>query len=172
MSVESKALASVEEYLHTSYRPDCDYVDGEIVERNVGEKGHGKCQGHIYAWFLGRSAKLKIYLFIEQRLQVGPTRFQVPDVCVVLGREPAEQIFHAPPFIVIEILSPTDRIRTMQKRVDDYLKFGVPYVWVIDPQERRAFLHTREGSVESKDLILRTENPEIILPLAEIFSAL
>src|SRR5579875_879313 len=26
---------SVEEYLSTSYRPDCDYVDGEIEERNL-----------------------------------------------------------------------------------------------------------------------------------------
>ncbi len=31
------ALVSVDEYLRTSYRPDCDYVDGILVERNVGE---------------------------------------------------------------------------------------------------------------------------------------
>ena len=30
-------LVSVEEYLHTSYQPDCDYVDGEVQERNLGE---------------------------------------------------------------------------------------------------------------------------------------
>ena len=30
----------MEEYLATSYRPDCDYVDGEIEERNLGEKEH------------------------------------------------------------------------------------------------------------------------------------
>ena len=29
---------SVEEYLHTSYRPDCDYVDGEVQERNLGNE--------------------------------------------------------------------------------------------------------------------------------------
>jgi hypothetical protein len=34
----SAAIAiSVTEYLNASYRPDCDYVDGELVERNVGE---------------------------------------------------------------------------------------------------------------------------------------
>lgn len=26
---------SVEEYLHTVYRPDCDYVDGVVEERNL-----------------------------------------------------------------------------------------------------------------------------------------
>jgi hypothetical protein len=29
-------FVSVEEYLHTSYQPDCDYVDGEVLERNLG----------------------------------------------------------------------------------------------------------------------------------------
>ena len=34
----------VEEYLSTSYRPDRDYVDGEIEERNLGEKEHSILQ--------------------------------------------------------------------------------------------------------------------------------
>lgn len=33
-------LIPVEEYLSTAYRPDCDYVDGEVLERNVGETPH------------------------------------------------------------------------------------------------------------------------------------
>jgi len=28
---------SVEEYLHTVYEPDMDYVDGVLEDRNVGE---------------------------------------------------------------------------------------------------------------------------------------
>ena len=32
----------VSEYLATTYRPDCDYVDGEIQERNLGEYDHGR----------------------------------------------------------------------------------------------------------------------------------
>ncbi|HWZ34412.1 MAG TPA: hypothetical protein VNX18_23900 [Bryobacteraceae bacterium] len=31
---------SVAEYLATSYRPDCDYIDGHIEERNLGEWDH------------------------------------------------------------------------------------------------------------------------------------
>ena len=33
-------LASVNEYLSTSYHPDCEYIDGVILERNVGERDH------------------------------------------------------------------------------------------------------------------------------------
>ena len=36
---------SVEEYLHTAYRPDCDYVDGVVEERNLGERDHSWIQG-------------------------------------------------------------------------------------------------------------------------------
>jgi len=52
------------------------------------------------------------------------------------------QIFTEPPFLCIEILSPSDRLTEMQDRIDDYLSFGARYVWVIDPQTRRAYIST------------------------------
>ena len=140
--------------------------------RNVGERDHSICQGLIYAYLLARREQWGVYPLIELRTQVQRTRFRVPDVCVFLGGPPAEQIPTRSPFIAIEILSPEDRVSVMEKRIADYLTFGVRYVWVIDPQERRAFVHTAEGRVESKDLVLRTDNPEVVLPLQEIFAAL
>jgi len=35
---------SVEEYLSTGYEPDCEYDDGVIVERNLGEFEHSFLQ--------------------------------------------------------------------------------------------------------------------------------
>ena len=32
------------EYLATSYRPDREYVDGAVVERNLGEHDHSRLQ--------------------------------------------------------------------------------------------------------------------------------
>jgi Uma2 family endonuclease len=168
----SRTLVSVEEYLHTSYDPDCDYVDGEIVERNVGETDHSDCQGRIYAYFLNRSQQLRIYPLVEERVQVSRARFRIPDVCIVLGSRPAEQILTTPPLLCIEILSKDDRMSEMQERISDYLQFGVSYVWVVDPRTRRAWVYTKDGCHEAKDSILRTETPEIELPLPEIFQAL
>ncbi len=37
-------FVSVEEYLRTSYGPDCEYVDGRIEERNLGELEHSILQ--------------------------------------------------------------------------------------------------------------------------------
>lgn len=162
---------SVEEYLNTPYRPDRDFVDGEVIERNVGERLHAECALEIALYFK-LHPELNIHVFNEWRMQVQATRFRVPDVALVIGAKPKERILTRPPFVAIEILSPEDRVITMRDRIDDYLGFGVRYVWIIDPESERAWSHTGEGSRESKDLVLRTENPEIALPLREIFETI
>jgi Uma2 family endonuclease len=161
-------LVPVEEYLHNTYHPDCDYVDGVIAERNVGEKEHSKAQRDVLFYFHERRRTWGTFAIQEQRVQVSPSRYRVPDVCVVLGPEPDEQIFTAPPFLCIEILSPEDRQSRMQERIDDYLRFGVRYVWLIDPYQRRAWIYTQDEIREVRDGLLRTADPEWIVPLAEV----
>jgi Uma2 family endonuclease len=56
----------------------------------------------------------------------------------------------------------------MQERIDDYLEFGVPYVWVINPINRRAFIYTPGAMHEAKDGILTTSNADIRVPLANL----
>ena len=168
--MERSTLIPVEEYISTSYRPDREYVDGTLVERNVGEKDHSGLQMALSAYLYNRREELGIHVFPEQRVQVKATRFRVPDICVVAGEEPREQILTSPPFVCIEILSKDDRMSEMQERIDDYLSFGVSYVWVLDPRTKRAHVHTADGSHEVREA-LRTQNPEIVVPLSEIFSA-
>ena len=162
-------LVSVEEYLTTSFQDgDREYVDGRIVERNLGEKDHSKTQGELIFFFRTLRPTHGTYAFPEQRVQVAPTRFRVPDICVYLGAEPDEQVFRTPPFLVIEILSKDDRASEVQEKIDDYLNFGVRFVWVIDPRVRRGYVHTADGSREAKDGVLRTSDPDIGLPLRDL----
>ena len=163
-------LISVEEYLATSYRPDCDYVDGRIEERNLGEFDHSSLQTAIAIYLGSRQKQLGIPVVVEQRVQVSATRFRIPDVCVVLG-ETNEQIFRTPPFLCIEILSPEDRMSRVEQRIGDYLQMGVRYVWLLEPSLRIAYEATVETGVrEVKAASLKTENPTLELPLAEVFS--
>ena len=163
------ALVSVEEYLRTMYHPDCDYVDGAIVERNAGGKSHAKLQLAILLYLEQHRSQWGIFAIQEMRAQVAATRFRVPDVCVVAGPEPDEEIFTRPPFLCIEILSPEDRMARMQVKIDDYLAFGVAYVWVIDPHTRKAWVYTPELMREVRDGVLRTERPDIDVPLEALF---
>jgi Uma2 family endonuclease len=155
-------LVSIEEYLHTSYSPDREYVDGVVVERNLGEKPHSKIQRNL----LRLLNKPGLEPWPEQRVQVSPTRFRVPDVCVTIG-EPAENIFTAPPLICIEILSPEDRLARLQEKIDDYLDFGVRHVWVIDPATRRAYACDHAGMHIISELA--TSDPEVRIPLDQVF---
>ena len=161
-------LVSVEEYLNTSFQDgDREYVDGRIVERNVGEVDRGDLQTSIS--FYLRSNYKHIWAAVEIRVQVKATRFRVPDICVVLGPKPGSRIVTTPPFLVVEVLSPDDRVEDLQEKIDDYLAFGVRYVWVVNPRTRRGYIHTSEGSHEARDAVLRTKDPEIELPLPQMF---
>ncbi len=58
---------------------------------------------------------------------------------------------------------------SMQERIADFLDFGVPYLWVIDPRLKRCFVYTRDGMRTISEGELVTADPEIRLPLAVIF---
>ena len=51
MATTTRLAVPVSEYLHSSYSPDCDYVDGELQERNVGELDHAEVQSALVQWF-------------------------------------------------------------------------------------------------------------------------
>jgi Uma2 family endonuclease len=165
-------LVSVDEYLNTSYHPDCDYVDGRIVERNLGERDHSELLAELIIYLSALRSKLGLHIFPEQRVQISPTRYRVPDICVVVGPRPATQILQEPPFLCIEILSKDDRVGDMQEKIDDYLGFGVQYIWVINPKNRKAHVHTATSIREVKDGNLSTQNPDITVSLAEIYRSL
>ncbi|SRR5260370_29603361 len=162
-------LVSVEEYLNTSYDPDREYLDGEIVERNLGEKPHSRIQRKLITYLDNRSNEFGIEVFPEQRVQVNRTRFRIPDITVVLLPQTDEPIVTSPPFLCIEILSKDDTMQYMQEKIDDYLNFGVPYVWIINPRNKKAYVVTRAGMVEASSGVLETKNPNISVPLSILF---
>jgi Uma2 family endonuclease len=165
--VPAKTAVTLDEYLQTVYRPDCDYLEGELLERNVGEWDHARLQMLLSHYLCSREQQWGILVVPEQRVQVKARRFRVPDITVVLT-PPAGPIITEPPFLCIEILSPRDSMRQMQERINDYLAFGVRYVWVIDPRSHRAFVHTKQGVHEAHDHILSTEEPNISVALGDL----
>jgi Uma2 family endonuclease len=163
--VEQVTLAK---YLSTPYSPDCDYVDGVLEDRNVGEKDHSKLQMAVSAYFYNRRKELGIHVFPEQRIQISATRYRVPDICVTLS-EPEEQIFIKPPFLCVEILSPEDRAPRILRKVNDYLRIGVPFIWTIDPKSKEAIVYCGEAVQPVNDGVLWTRNPDFRVPILDLF---
>jgi len=162
-------MVSLNNYLKSAYEPDCDFVDGHLEERNVGEWDHSRLQLKIGAYFLGRYEPLGMRVAPELRIRVTPSRVRIPDLCVFLS-DPHERVPSTPPFLCIEILSPEDRMSRIEVRISDYLAMGVQYVWIVDPETRQAFTATAsEGLREVKSGILLTSSPVLELSLADLF---
>jgi Uma2 family endonuclease len=160
---------SVADYLDSVFEPDRDYVDGALEERNAGEWDHAELQLRLGAYLLGQYDSSGIRVATELRIRVTATRFRVPDISVFL-KDPGERVPTQPPFLCIEILSPEDRMSRIEERITDYLRMGVPYVWVLDPQTRQAYVATpAEGLKEVRTGILATAEPQLQAPLAELF---
>ena len=166
--MSTTVLVPLSEYLGTIYSPDCDYVEGILEERNVGEVSHSDAQTALSAYV--RYQVRGFWSGVEVRVQVKTDRFRIPDVTIVRGGKPAGRIITLPTEIAVEILSPEDRTSATQERIDDYLAFGVACVWVINPETRRAWIHTSDGSREAKDGVLRNPAGDLEIPLAAIFA--
>ncbi len=158
---------SVEEYLKTVYRPDCDYVDGIVEERNLGELDHGLAQARITGFFLNLYKQTGLLPVPELRMRLRPGKYRIPDVLVTRGK-PDEQILTKPPLVCIEILSPEDRLSRVNARVQEYLDFGVPVVWVVDPADKTVWIYRKTGMEQAQESV-KLDGTEIEVPFSEIF---
>jgi Uma2 family endonuclease len=167
------ALLTLDEYLHTVYHPDCDFVDGHLEERNLGETAHGLLQMQLGFWFISHAAEWKIRVISELRTRVAPTRVRIPDVSVVLDDAAlAERVRQTPPLIAIEIMSPEDRMSRVVKRLDDFVRMGIENIWLLDPGEHVAYTYSKFGLKLSESERLTVEGTPIFLDVPAIFSAL
>ena len=168
----ANVLIPVSEYLSTSYSPDCDYVDGEVQERNMGETDHGELQGQLLELLRTPANKAYFRTIPEVRVQVAPTRFRVPDVCLRRITAQKEQIVVTPPLLCIEVLSPEDTMRKTRQRVRDFLSMGVLEVWIVDPAARSISVCTGSTMVENSAGALTMPGTPVVLELAEVFQVL
>lgn len=168
----STTLVPVSEYLGSTYRPDCDYLNGELKERNVGEQPHAHVQSILAAIFRDHRHDWQVRSLTEQRVQVSPTRFRVPDICVLRRADPKDPIVTVAPLLCTEVLSKDDTLNDLQARVNDYLDMGVEHIWVIDPLARVGYYASSRGFVQPEDGVLRIEGTTISVTLAEVFAEL
>jgi Uma2 family endonuclease len=158
---------SLDEYLGSSYRPDREYVDGDIRERNAGKWEHARVQWLLALWFGTHEKEWGITGSTEQRVQASEKRARVPDLVVLTaGIQP--EVLADPPLLVIEILSPEDSYSDTQERAQDYREMGVETVWIIDPKTRSGRMCRGAEWVESSRL--EVKGTPLYVNLPEIFS--
>jgi len=149
-----KALISMEEYLRTSYpEMDCEFVDGELIEKAMPPLDHARVQKLLLRAFMRWEAAPGLFAFPELRLRVSETKCLIPDVAVFAEAEPVEQVPNVPPYGVVEILSPDDRMQHVYVKLKEYRAWGVAHIWVINPADRSLHEYGSDGLRE--EVVLR-----------------
>jgi Uma2 family endonuclease len=170
--MSTKTLMTVEEYLRTSFEDgDCEYVDGEIVEKNMGQHDHSYVQSEILFLLKLMSSSLGLHVLAEIRLKISSSRYRVPDIGVWLGKDIGGSVGTIPPFLIVEVLSPDDRMARVKMKVEEYLSIGVEWIWLVDPADQTAICYSQANPAGSVCDVLRTENPTIEIPLEKVFAA-
>jgi Uma2 family endonuclease len=146
----ARSQIGVEEYLGLAFedRPEPDYVDGELVERALPTPIHSQIQGLLILLFAPLMTRFRLLLLPELRMHVAPRRFRVVDFAVFQGARPEGRYAEMPPFVAIEIMSPDDRLGKMKARLEDYRRWGVPHVWLVDPRRKRLYEYTKAGLLQ------------------------
>lgn len=168
MDMGVETLASVEEYLNTSYSPDREYRDGVLVERNVGDKAHARLQGRLTTYLGRRRKQWKIEMYPELRIKVRERWYPIPDVCVYSLPDFEERYPTHPPLLWIEILSNDDRMVDVWEKANELVANGVPHVWIIDPNSLESELRTPAGIEPVPNKTLRLPDSPIVIPLADV----
>jgi Uma2 family endonuclease len=158
---------SLSDYLRTSFHPDCDFVDGEVQERNLGEFDHAAVQAFLTSWFYQHRHDWALQVLPEMRIRVSERRVRIADVCLVSRGQPVEQVLTRPPLAVVEILSPEDRISRYNERLTDYRQMGIQNVWVIDPATRVGYDCSTTAWLPSEEF--HVSGTSIFFPLSDLW---
>lgn len=165
-------FVSVEEYLCHVPDPDVDYVDGVLEERNLGEYDHGDLQSELVTIFRNLSKTWNVRAVVETRVQVAATRFRIPDVCVMPAAWQRTRIIREAPLLCAEVKSAGFTLKKESTRAQDYLRMGVPEVWIFDPETRTAYILSGEEMIEQRGGVLKLPGTAIELDLAKLFAVL
>jgi Uma2 family endonuclease len=147
-----------------------EYVDGVLVERNVGAWEHSLTQRNIVTCITVKYPN--VFAMPELRAKTTETRYRLPDVCVVLAPPKTKYLLDAA-FLAIEILSEDDSMSKTMEKLEEYDRKGVPNIWLIDPRLRRIAVYSDGALKEVRvDRLVTTGEPSIELTRDEIFKNL
>ena len=162
--MSTAALVSVEEYLQRTEKPNCEYIDGVLYPKATATILHAWIQRVLLRLLERQGAQA----FPELTLRLSPTKYLVPDFCVV--RQIELQYPTEPVLLCAEILSPEDRLSAVLAKCKRYHAWGVPYCWVIDPEKRIGLEYHANGEPNRVADTLRAG--EIAASLSELFAQL
>src|SRR6266516_2252854 len=104
----------VEEYLNSSFKPACEYIDGVLRQKSMPTKLHALIQ-FLLVTLIRRQG---FEALAEVTVRVSATKFLIPDVIADTRIE--EPYPTQPVTLCVEILSPEDRLSAAFAKCEEY----------------------------------------------------
>jgi Uma2 family endonuclease len=168
---------------HLSHKRLYELVDGVLVEKTMGlPESFLACVviQFIRNWVAPR--KLGAVTGADGMMRLAPGLIRIPDVSFIgwehfpnrqIGTEPIPGLV---PDLAVEVLSPSNTKREMERKLQDYFGVGVKLVWYIDPRQRTVEIYTALNQTTrltaDQSLDGGTVLPGYQLLLAELFAEL
>ena len=157
----------------------CELVDGVLVEKTVGiyESYLAVRIIHLLAGFVERYP-LGIVLGADGMMRLAPGLVRIPDASFVSWdqlpgrRVPRVPIADLAPDLAVEVISPSNTTREMERKLQEYLAAGVRLVWYVHPEPQEVHVYTAERhDVLTIDQELSGDDvlPGFALPLRQLF---
>ena len=138
----------------------CELVDGVLVEKAVGfyESRLAMVLALFLETFLEKN-NLAIVVGPDAHMALQPGLVRMPDVSILLrerlpdGKTPHESIAALAPDLAVEIMSPSNTRKEMDRKLREYFAAGVQLVWYVYPETKTVRVYS---SVD--DSVLLTED--------------
>ena len=183
--VMERLYISAERFFEIAGSPDyedrsIELVEGEIVERSLAGGLHGqitmllsvKIANHVMDNGLGIVTSAETG-FILERNPDGRDTVRGLDIAFIRGAKVLpDHLVDVAPDLAVEVISPSNRVTDMHRKIRQLLAAGTALVWIVHPETRTVEVHTRSGAVtlEAGDALSGGDVlPGFELPVREIF---
>jgi Uma2 family endonuclease len=163
-------LVSVEEYLRTSYKPACEYIDGALRQKPMPTYMHSKIQGRVVSLIEGCGKGFES--LPELTVRIREDKYLVPDVVVDRIERRQQPYPTKPVYLCIEIMSPDDRFSEVATKCEEYHAWGVPFCWIVDPEKRASWQYAAGERPHEIPAGGELTTGEITVSLTELFEGL
>jgi len=180
MLLAEPKLITGDELLAMSDMGPCELIDGRIISLTPPGSEHGVIEA-ILTWFLQNFViprKLGWVLSGEAGIYIRrhPDRVRGMDIAFIsYQRQPIlpKGYLTIAPELIIEIVSPSDRWRDVEDKIEEYFAIGVTRVWVVDPESQTVRIYqsalayvklNRRDTVRGEGIL-----EDFLLPLEQLF---
>lgn len=157
-----------------------ELVNGRLVEKNMGFESSwiggrlfNRLSSFVEGAKLGWAAPEASYQCFPEE----PARVGRPDASLIRADRLPGSLpqGHCPvaPDLAVEVISPNDLFSEVREKVEEYLRAGVPLVWIVDPVTRTVEVRRGDGSAavlyETDELSGEDVVPGFTCPVRDLF---